>query len=115
MIVFAVYAIYVLPGTRERDAPVAAHLHGPCALSGAAEFVEIQAGQIHVARAGRRVQAAEDQPQPVRVFRLNSRFVPGGEELFESFVPKSLDRHAYQCNLRGYSLQLASHISEVTP
>jgi hypothetical protein len=49
------------------------------------------------------------------VFRLNSRFVPGGEELFESFVPKSLDRHAYQCNLRGYSLQLASHISEVTP
>jgi hypothetical protein len=48
------------------------------------------------------------------VFRLNSRFVPGGEELFESFVPKSLDRHAYQCNLRGYSLQLASHISPHT-
>jgi hypothetical protein len=38
------------------------------------------------------------------VFGLNPRLGPGGEEPFESFVPKSLDRHVYQCNLCGYRL-----------
>ena len=41
MVVLVVYAIHVLPGTRERYAPVAAHLHGPRAFSGAAEFVNL--------------------------------------------------------------------------
>ena len=49
MVVFVVYAIYVLPDTGERDAPVAAHRHGPRAFSGATQFVEIEAGQVHIA------------------------------------------------------------------
>src|ERR1039457_3570077 len=52
MVIFVADAIYVLSDTSERYAPVAAHLHGPRALSGATEFSEIQAGQVHIARAG---------------------------------------------------------------
>src|ERR1039458_4158740 len=51
MVVLVVYAIYVLPGTSERYSPVAAHPHGPRAFSGAMEFMEIQAWQVHIARA----------------------------------------------------------------
>src|SRR5450759_3568646 len=43
MVVLVVYAIDVLTGTSERDTPVGADLHRPRALSGAAEYVEIQA------------------------------------------------------------------------
>jgi hypothetical protein len=37
--------------------------------------------------------------------RLNSRPGPGGEEPFDSFVPKPFDRRACECNLYGYRLQ----------
>ena len=87
MVVLVVYAIYVLPGTSERYAPVAAHLHGPRALPQATEFVQIQAGQVHIARTGRDVQTAEDEPEPVSVFGLNPRLGPGGEEPFQSSMP----------------------------
>ena len=107
MVILVVHAIHVLPGTSERHAPVAAHLHGPRALSGATEFMEVQAGQVHIARAGRDVQTAEDEAEPVGVLRLNSRLVAGGEEPFDSFVPESFDRHAYKCNLYGYRLRPA--------
>ncbi len=78
-----------------------------CLASAAMELVEIQTRQVHVTGARCRVQTAEDQPQPVRVFRLNSRLRAGGEEPFESLVPESLDRHADQCNLYRYGLQTA--------
>ena len=94
MVVLVVHAIYVLARRGERDAPVAAYFYGPCALSGATELVEIQAGQVHIARARRRIQTAEDQPEPIGMIRLNPRLGAGGEELFESFVPKSLYRHS---------------------
>jgi hypothetical protein len=41
MVVLVVYAIDLLPGTSEGYAPVAAHLRGPRALSGAAQFVNL--------------------------------------------------------------------------
>src|SRR5580658_1533972 len=49
MIVPVVYAIYVLPYTSERNAPVAARLLQPMCPFGGAEFVEIQTGQVHIA------------------------------------------------------------------
>ena len=107
MVILVVYAIYVLPGTSERYAPVAAHLHGPRAFSGATEFMEIQAWQVHIARAGSGVQTAEDEAEPVSVLRLNSRLGPGGEEPFDSFVSKPFDRRGCECNLYGYRLQPA--------
>src|SRR5258708_40207260 len=58
VVVLVVDAIHVLAGTSERDAPVAAYLDGPCALFGATQFMEIQAGQVHAARARGRVQTA---------------------------------------------------------
>jgi len=44
MVIFVIYAIYVLPDASERYAPVSAYLHSPRALSSATEFMEIQAG-----------------------------------------------------------------------
>src|SRR5438105_2111766 len=51
VVVLVIYAIYVLAGTNKCDTPVAAHLDGPRSLSRATEFVQIQAGQVHVADA----------------------------------------------------------------
>jgi hypothetical protein len=116
MVVLVVYAIYVLPNTSERYAPVAAHRHGPRAFSGATEFVEIQAGQVHIARAGRGVQTAEDEAEAVSVLCLNPRLGSGSEEPLDSFVSKPLDRHAYKCNLYGYRTQPAArHAACIAP
>src|SRR5712691_6517267 len=43
VVVLVVHTLYIFAGARERDAPVAAHLYGPRALSWAPQFVEIQA------------------------------------------------------------------------
>src|SRR5664279_3313913 len=93
VIVLLVNPVHVSPSTCERDTPVATHLNSPRTLSRAAKFVEIQAGQVHVLGAHRHVQAAGHQPESVGVFSLNSRLGASGEELFESFVPESCDRH----------------------
>ena len=105
MVVLVVYAIYVLSYTSERNAPVAAHRHRPRALSGATEFVEIQAGQVHIARAGRGVQTAQDEAEAVSMLWLNPGLGANSKEPLNSFVPKPLDRHAYKCNLYGYGSQ----------
>lgn len=42
------------------------------------------------------------------MFWLNSRLRSGRKELFDSFVPKPLDRHNYECNLYGYRRQPGS-------
>jgi len=52
MVVLVVHPIYVLLYKSKGYAPVAAHSHGPCAFSGSAKLVKVQAGQIHIARAG---------------------------------------------------------------
>jgi len=103
MVILVVYAVRVLPDVREGYAPVATHGHRPRAFSGAMEFMEIQAGQVHIARAGRGVQTAEDEAEPVGMLRLNPRLRSCGEEPFDSFVSKSSDRHVSKCNLYGYT------------
>jgi hypothetical protein len=125
MVVLVVYAIYVLPYTSERYAPVAAHRHGPRTFSGATELVEIQAGQVHIARAGGGVQTAEDEAEAVGMLCLNPRLGSGSEEPLDSFVSKPLDRHACKCNLHGYRAQPAGrrvaciaprhHLNRVAP
>lgn len=85
MVVLVVYAIYVLPGKSKRHAPVAAHRHGPRAFSGATELVKIQAGQVHIARAGRGVQSAQDEAETFSGVRLNSRlgYTAGSQSALE--------------------------------
>ena len=59
MVVLAIDALGILARKAERDAPVTAHLHRPRALSGALEFVKIQARQRHIARVCGSIQSAE--------------------------------------------------------
>jgi hypothetical protein len=46
------------------------------------------------------------------MFRLNSRNRSRGEEPFDSFVSKTLDRYTRKCNLPGYKLQPGSTMHE---
>src|SRR5450759_3158674 len=48
MVIFIVDAIYVLPDTSERYAPVAAHLHGPRPPSAGTQSVELQDRKAHI-------------------------------------------------------------------
>src|SRR5450759_777025 len=49
----------------------------------------------------------QDEAQAVGVFRLDSGLGARGEEAFQAFVSKSLDRHCKQCNVYGYRWQSA--------
>jgi len=93
VVVLVVDPIDVLADKHECDAPISTHANGPGASSVASKFVQVQALEIHVARAGRDVEAAENQSKPFRVFRLDSGLGARAEEPLEAFVPKSLDRH----------------------
>ena len=57
---------------------------------------------IQVARVSRCIQPAENQSESVGVLRLDPTFTAGGEEAFEPFVSKALDRHTNKCNLCSY-------------
>ena len=87
--------------TRQLPLTLTAQVPFPRAL----QFMETQAGQIHILRARRGVERAKNQAQSIRMLGLNATFGPGGEELFQSLVPKSLDRHRNQCNVDGYRSQ----------
>ena len=105
MVVLVIDAFGILPGEPERHAPIAADGHRPCAFPGTLKFMESQARQVHVVWGRRRIQGAENQSQPFFMFGLDAALAPGGEKLFETLVPKSLDRHQNQCNLYGYGSQ----------
>jgi hypothetical protein len=77
--------------------PVATHPHSPCTLSGAFEWMELQARKAHVFWFRRRVQATQNQAQPFRMFGLNPGLGSGFKELREALVPEALD-HDPQCN-----------------
>ena len=99
MVVFVVDVVGILVGELESHPPVAADLHGPSAVARTLKFVQPQAGQIHIACRGGCIETAEDQAKPDFMLGLDAPLVPGGEELFETFVPKALDRHSLKCNL----------------
>ena len=102
MVVFIIDAFSILPSKTERDAPVAADLDGPGGLPSTLQLVKFQARQIQVAGVSRGMQPAENQSESVGMLRLDPTLVAGGEEAFEPFVPKALDRHKNKCNLCGY-------------
>lgn len=49
------------------------------------------------------------------MFRLNAPSISGGEEAFEPFVPKALDRHTDQCNLYSYMSQSGAPVVHSDP
>lgn len=74
--------------------PIAADLDGPCTLPWALQFMQVQAGQVHVERTGGGAQPAQDQSTPVCMSRLDASPAAGGKEAFETLVPKRPDRHS---------------------
>jgi len=93
VVVLVVHPVGIATVEREGDPPIAAHGDGPRALPRALQFMQIQAGEAHVARPGGYTQATQDQPQSVGVPGLDTGLASGGEEPLQTFVPKGLDRH----------------------
>ncbi len=94
MVIFVIDLRRIYADKTKRHAPIAADLNGPGASPRTLQFVKVQAGQVHVARIGRGVQPAENQPKPVCVSRLDASLTASGEEVFETLMPKCPDRHS---------------------
>lgn len=75
----------------EHDPPIPTNVYGVMAGEFTRKSVEAQPGQIHVTRLSRGVQAGQNQPQALRVFRSDSSRCPFCEELAEPLVPKCSD------------------------
>ena len=99
MVVLVVDLISILAGESERHSPIAADPDRPGSLPHSLELVKDQPREAHVARRCRGVETAKDQTEALSMFGLDPALAPGGEELFETSVPKRLDRHQRECNL----------------
>ncbi len=71
-----------------------------------------KAWQVHIPGTRRHVQPAQDQPETLTVFRLDTRLAARFEEALKAFVLKALDRHGKECNLLGYGMQFGLRARE---
>lgn len=55
--------------------------------------MEPKSRQVHIATRAGHIQTAENQPQTIRVLRLDSGLAARREERFETFVPELRNRH----------------------
>jgi len=66
--------------------------------------MQYQSGQSHVLWLCCRAQLRQNQPQLIRMLRLNTRFAARLKEALKAFVPDSTD-HRSKCNRWRYGLQ----------
>ena len=60
VIIFIVHTIGILAKKSKRNPPVSTHRDGPSPLALTFQGMEIQPGQVHIARSGGRVQLSQD-------------------------------------------------------
>jgi ribosomal protein L30/L7E len=112
VIIFIVHIIGILAKKSKCNPPVSTHRDGPTPLALTFQGMEIQPGQIHIARSGGRVQLSQDQAKSVHMLRLDSRFTPRLKELTQTFMPEPSD-HATNCNLLRYGIQVDNPAWEI--
>ena len=105
MVIFVVDLISVSADEDKRYAPIAAHFDRPRSVTIAMQWVQRQAGQIHIARRSANVETAQNQSKPLFVLRLNPGHASGFEKASKPLVPKAQDRRAGYCNPTGYVRQ----------
>ena len=98
MVVLVVDNFCVDADEPKRDPPVAADPHRPSTLAGALEGVEPKAGEAHVLRRYRCIEATKNQTQSLRVRGLDAGLGPGLEELRQALVLEAADHSSY-CNV----------------
>lgn len=104
VIVLIVHNLCVFAGESERHAPVAADPDRPGSRALSGERMEFETRQAHVLHLLGRVKPAKDQPQPLRVFGLNTFCASSEEEGLKAFVFEAPD-HRANCNQIRYGLQ----------
>lgn len=98
MIVLVVHYIGVSVLETKRYAPVPVYRDGPCSPAITREFVQAEAGQVHVFDERRGVEPTKDEPETFGVRGLDACSITRREERGQSFV---LETAYYQlwCNL----------------
>jgi hypothetical protein len=110
VVVLVVHTFNIRSDKCKGDAPIPADGHGPGSLPRTSELMQVQAGEAHITRRRSHAQAAQNQPQPLGVFRLNPGLAAGREESFKALVPEGRDRHGAIVTRNG-SRYKAHHIA----
>ncbi len=82
----------------ERDSLITTNPNGPCAFSYAFERMKSKARKAHILWFGNRVQATQDQAQPLGVLRLNPGLGSRLKKLGQALVLEA-SNHGPECNL----------------
>jgi len=104
VIVLVIDQVGISSDKDKRNSPISTHPNRPCALTVALEWMQYQSGQSHVLRLRCGAQLRQNQPQSIRMLRLNARFAARLKEALKALVPDSTD-HRGKCNRWRYGLQ----------
>jgi hypothetical protein len=81
----------VVPAKPENHAEISADANRPAARQLALQRMQIESRESQVSRRDRRIENRQDQPETLRVFRLNASFASGFEKASKPFVREALD------------------------
>ena len=91
MIILVINILRIAVYKPKRDAPVCLHRHRPSASPVPLELMKLEGRDVHVLDGSRLLQLSEDQPDPVRMVRLNTSLAARKEKPLHAFVDKALD------------------------
>jgi hypothetical protein len=82
VVVFIINILNIGAGELEGDAPIGAHLYGPRSFAIASQWVQVEAGQGHVAWLKSHIDSAQEEPESARVLGLDPSGCSGEKEPF---------------------------------
>lgn len=98
MVVLVVHVDRIALRECKRNAPIAAHPHGPSAFALAGERMQEQTGEFHICRIDRNLQPTQDHSEPLFVLRLDPSFRALAKEALEASMPEA-----------AYHLRIVTH------
>lgn len=97
MVVFVVHVLSVVVDEAERHAPIGLHGNCPLAFALTSEFVESEAGDIHISNGLRFVELCQNEAESLGMDGLNSRRAPSPKEQLQPLVHEGFN-HCRDCN-----------------
>src|ERR1700690_1978935 len=75
---------------RKRQTPIPADAYGPAVLQRTFQRMEPPTRRIHIGRSFRVIEGKKLNPQPIRVFGLNSSLRARSKKMFDATMPETL-------------------------
>lgn len=88
----------------KRQTPIPAEAYGPAVLQLTFQRMKPPARRIHIGRSFRVIEGKKLNPQPIRVFGLNSSLRARSKKAFDATMPEALD-HYVKRNATRYEKQ----------